>query len=597
MPVQSRTLWAACALFFLAGPALAETHEVGPGQALSTIGEVPWESLMPGDVVRIHHRDTPYREKWVIGRSGTEDNPIIVQGVPGPQGELPVIDGHQATTRAELNYWNRPRGILKVGGTSVPDNTLPQWIIVENLHIRGAHADNTFDDGGNQVPYADNAAAFYVERAAHLVVRNCEFESSGNGIFIGANGGDTENILIQGNHVHGNGNVGSAYEHNSYTAAIDITFEGNRYGPPCTGCLGNHFKDRSAGLIVRYNWLEGGNRQLDLVDAEDSQVLVNHPSYGETFVYGNVLVERDGDGNNQIVHYGGDSGTLTDYRKGTLYFMHNTLLSTRDGSTSSPNTTLLRLSTNDENAIVTNNILFAEGGGSRLALFGGEGQVVLSGNWLNEEFRDTFDSINGGAITDDGSNLLGTDPLFEDRAGLELGLQATSAALDNALALPGAVLPEHAIAQQYVPHQGLEPRPDDGAPDLGAFERCPAPCTFADAGNLPSDAGMNDAGATTADSGQGVADAGPDDAGTGAVSDSGNIDTGEGVTDFPGSNDDAPGAGCDCSAAPGADGRDAGDGGGGANPLPLFAGVLLLLWGPARRRRRDQGGLKAQGCP
>ena len=63
---------------------------------------------------------------------------------------------------------------------------------------------------------------------------------------------------------------GNLFHHNSYTAAIGITFEYNRYGPLLAGAGGNNLKDRSAGMVARYNWIEGGNRQLDLVDAEDS---------------------------------------------------------------------------------------------------------------------------------------------------------------------------------------------------------------------------------------------------------------------------------------------------------------------------------------
>ena len=53
------------------------------------------------------------------------------------------------------------------------------------------------------------------------------------------------------------------------------------------------------------------------------------PSYRETFVYGNVLIEFDGEGNRQMIHYGGDSGREERYRNGTLYFYHNTVVSTR----------------------------------------------------------------------------------------------------------------------------------------------------------------------------------------------------------------------------------------------------------------------------
>ena len=40
-----------------------------------------------------------------------------------------------------------------------------------------------------------------------------------------------------------------------------------------------------------------------------------------------MLIETGGAGNRQIVHYGGDSGTTANYRKGTLYFYNNTVVS------------------------------------------------------------------------------------------------------------------------------------------------------------------------------------------------------------------------------------------------------------------------------
>src|SRR4029079_4241587 len=119
-------------------------------------------------------------------------------------------------------------------------------------------------------------------------------------------------------YIYDNGNVGSLFEHNNYTAAIGITFQYNRFGPLRTGCLGNNLKDRSAGLVVRYNWIESGNRQLDLVDGEDSSLIRSDPSYRQTYVYGNILIEPDAAGNRQLLHYGGDSGTTAAYRQGTL---------------------------------------------------------------------------------------------------------------------------------------------------------------------------------------------------------------------------------------------------------------------------------------
>jgi len=36
-------------------------------------------------------RSLPYTEKWLIRRRGTPEAPITVRGVPGPDGERPVV--------------------------------------------------------------------------------------------------------------------------------------------------------------------------------------------------------------------------------------------------------------------------------------------------------------------------------------------------------------------------------------------------------------------------------------------------------------------------------------------------------------------------
>jgi hypothetical protein len=49
-------------LLINSNPLLAEDYHVGPSQPLETIGEVPWATLLPGDRIYIHWRDTPYFE-------------------------------------------------------------------------------------------------------------------------------------------------------------------------------------------------------------------------------------------------------------------------------------------------------------------------------------------------------------------------------------------------------------------------------------------------------------------------------------------------------------------------------------------------------
>jgi len=450
----------------LSPPAHATDYEVGPGGGmLSSIGEVPWESLGTGDRVLIHWRATPYAEKWVLCRRGTAAAPIVISGVPGPAGQLPVIDGRDAVTRTQLDYWNQSRGVLKIGGANTPPDTLPGHIVIENLEIRSGRPPYSFTNSDDDTePYVNNAAAIYVEKAEHLVIRNCVLHDSGNGLFIGAYDGATQDILIDGNRIYDNGIEGRYYEHNTYTAAIHITYQYNRFGRLRENCGGNNLKDRSAGLVVRYNWIEGGNRQLDLVDAEDSAVLVDHPDYRTTHVYGNVLIEPDDEGNSQIVHYGGDSGTIEDYRKGTLHFFHNTVISTRLG-----NTTLMRLSTNDEHADVRNNVVYTTASGSYLAMLASSGVMDLRTNWLRSGWvvsHSTFD----GTLNDHGTNITGTDPGFYDFASQDFSPVPGSACEDAGGPLNPNVLPDHEPVRQYVRHQRSSVRPGIGARDLGAFE-------------------------------------------------------------------------------------------------------------------------------
>jgi hypothetical protein len=446
-------------------PAWSTDYVVGPDIGmLANIGDVPWESLGPGDRVLIHWRYTPYKEKWVICRSGTAEEPIVVSGVPGPAGELPTIDGRNATTRTDLSYWNEERGVIKIGGASTPADTLPAHIVVENLDIRSGRPPFAFtNDSGSASSYHSNAAAIYVEKAEHLTIRNCILRDSGNGLFVGAYAGQTRDILIERNWIYDNGIEGSYYEHNTYTAAIGITYQFNRMGRLRNGCGGNNLKDRSAGLVVRYNWLEDGNRQLDLVDAEDSDVLVNHPDYSTTFVYGNVLIESDGEGNSQILHYGGDSGTTAAYRKGTLHFFHNTVISTRSG-----NTTLVRLSTNDEAADVRNNIIYTTASGSHLAMLAADGHLELRTNWMMDGWVGSHSGLTG-SIVDYGTNILGTNPAFRDVANQDFSPSQGSVCENAGGTLADAVLPHHYPTSQYTRHQRASDRLDSSNLDLGAF--------------------------------------------------------------------------------------------------------------------------------
>ena len=451
-------------LLLYACAASAATYEVGPTQTLTNLNKVPWENLNAGDTVLIDYSSTPYTQKWVICRRGNAAAPITIRGVPGPNGELPIISGSNATTRLTLNYWGGNRSLIKIGGANVPGDTTPRYITIENLEICNVRPPFTYTNwDGTPGSYGNTAAGIWIEKGENITIRNCDIHDCGNGVFVSSGSIVSTNILVESCNIHGNGNTGSLYEHNVYTEALGMTFQYNRFGPLRSGCPGNNLKDRSAGLVARYNWIEGGNRELDLVDAEDSTVLQASPLYHETYVYGNVLVEPAGDGNNQIVHYGGDSGNSTIYRKGTLYFYNNTVVSKR-----TDNATMFRLDTNDERCDARNNIFEPSISASGLTLTDAAGILNASNNWIRTKFNVSSSGLIGTVNL--GGNVFGASPSFVNESGGDYHLTTNSLCRNAGTALNAAVLPVNDVTNEYVVEQTFQPRWNDGRIDIGAFE-------------------------------------------------------------------------------------------------------------------------------
>ncbi len=244
-------------------PCAARTYGVGPDVEFTNIGDIPRESLATGDSVCIYWRPEAYHEKWVVCVRGTPEKPATISGVPGSDSQLPVIDGHNAVTRSVLGYWHEPRGGVKIGGASVPADVLPAHITIENLHIRSGRPPYTFEGRDGEGWHDKGAATIFLEKGEHITMRNCILKDCGNGFFCASQLSD---VLIERCSIRGNGMENRIYEHNSYTEARGITFQYNDYGPLREGCRGNNLKDRSSGAVIRYNRIQDGNRQLDLVD-------------------------------------------------------------------------------------------------------------------------------------------------------------------------------------------------------------------------------------------------------------------------------------------------------------------------------------------
>lgn len=483
------------------GPSLVEcTHrgagkdyQVGPGLEYEALGDVPFESLVAGDTVRVFWREEPYREKLMIGGQGTADQPIRVCGVPGPGGELPILDGENATSRPEVQYPFpdlQARGVVTIGHKHDDLYELnPTNIVVESLEIRNGSPPYTFTDTtGKVLPYAQPVAGVFVQRGQGVTIRGCVITQNNNGIFAGTTGGMelTQDVLIEGNAIYDNGGVNDASEHNVYNEASNITYQFNYFGPPrsgTSGVNGSNIKDRSAGTVIRYNWIEDGAHILDLVDAQEaSATTVPMPSFHATYVYGNVLLRSAFSGS--MIHYGGDSYVFENYRKGTLFFYNNTVVVKNQAYGDYDKPSVFELSTNQERLDARNNVFFSTVSPvdvRPIILLGQRDQVVLgqasfTSNWVTQGWTP-FDPTPGSTIEIGGqvtgffeSSTFGAAPGFRDAAADDYELTPDSPVRSAGQQLTAETIPEpYFIRFQYVLHQDGKARADASPPTLGAF--------------------------------------------------------------------------------------------------------------------------------
>ena len=486
-------------------------YPVGPGQHFTALSEVPWTTLGPGDTVRIHWRREPYRTKILISGRGSPDQPIRICGVANEEGKLPVISGRDASTPQEINqldnYFSSDHDNFQGLGLVILSGNYdekPANIVIEGLHLQHARDEYRFTNSREEKrAYGKGAACIRIQAADNVVIRNNEIDHCGNGIFTMSQTYNeaalTRNLLIEGNHLHDNGQPGSYLEHNLYIQAIGVTYQFNRFGPNTPGAEGVNLKDRSAGTVIRYNWFEGGTRVMDLVEVEDSapwfieqayleslggstpdlqrlaEVRATEARYRNTYVYGNLIrhIGSIAPASN-LIHYGYDNDPEL-ARKGTLFFYHNTLMLLNDRD-DSWRIRLFDVYPYDEEAGTPaaeqveafNNIIYlaAETSGAAPSYFcfgRSSGHIHLGSNWVSagwnsaealaECYGDDIEPIITGIenVADTSGSPLPLD--------LETLLPLNVPALHQLQPVPASIHRVHPVKYQYVHHQRGELRP------------------------------------------------------------------------------------------------------------------------------------------
>jgi hypothetical protein len=341
-----------------------KTYEVGPARALTTINAVPWNSLMPGDTVRIHNdgingSPTTYNEKWLIKQSGTVSEPIRVCGVPNVNGELPVISGNGATTATGYDYGViEDRGLIVIyNHTAAYGNnaSYPRYITIEGLKFTNVTGAFSFvSRAGGSTTWPNYGAAIWEQHGGHVILRGNDVEGTNQSIFINAQSPESSMsrwLLIEGNYIGSNGVVGQYLYHQTYAQAFGQVIQGNYYDEPLPGMSGSQVKERCVECFTRYNYVSAtvaGARVFDIVAPESSNCLAvvqqfyyqggafcgnsadtvaaTEDWYGTDYVYGNIVKFAQP---LSPIHYGDDN--CAEYSHGgTLYVYHNTFWETGD---------------------------------------------------------------------------------------------------------------------------------------------------------------------------------------------------------------------------------------------------------------------------
>ena len=436
------------------------TYEVGPSQANTTINAVPWNTLAPGDTVRIHNEGangspTTYAEKWLIKQSGTASEPIRVCGVPNGGGELPVINAANATTSASYDYGagansiedRAPIVIFNHVGTFGNSPTYPQYVTIEGLKIINEQSTNNFvPQAGGLQAWGAFGGAIWQQHGGHITIRGMDLENNQEGMFDNNQNPESRAsryLLFEGNYVAGSGISGGFGSHQVYLQSMGQVIQGNYFGECTSGSQGSQIKERGVMTFTRYNYVTATVaclRIFDLVEPQGyacmalvqefyvangtcgptaDQVAATEDWYGTDYIYGNIFKFTQPA---QPVHYSGD-GCPSDYHGGTLYFYYNTVWEsgTPNNSwialdTGPPGTTCFAsepIGSNYAGGRYTNNAIKISAGGVAPFFFWANyfsTFMQLDKNWISSTWGTGTGDGNGSgmAITNTGTSLYQT---------------------------------------------------------------------------------------------------------------------------------------------------------------------------------------------
>jgi hypothetical protein len=252
-------------------------------------------TMAAGSTVRIHNDDltgmnpTTYAEYFQISSAnGTASQPLRIVGCPDSFGNLPIVEGSNATGASWVSiYAAAGYGVATLWKGSTygyyqGGNPSPAYVIIEGLHIKDAKTTFTYTPpgGGSATAYVDGASCVNLREGFNTVVLGNDLDNCANGTFSDANLNSNAwagNVLWtdwEGNHIHNSGEVGDYLDHQLYIQGWGQVAQFNRIDAYTSGAEGDNLKSRGIFDIIRYNYFDqeaaDAGRQIDMVELQDS---------------------------------------------------------------------------------------------------------------------------------------------------------------------------------------------------------------------------------------------------------------------------------------------------------------------------------------
>ncbi len=208
--------------------------------------------IAAGSIVRVWNTDTTgskpstFNEYYQIHNSGTPAQPILLCGVADGSGNLPIIDGNNATTQSGTSTGAAAAyGVITTWGGGFGNGTPysywqagsagPSYVSITGLHVRNATPSFTYTPpgGGSPTPYIDGASCLNIRSGSYIDLSGNDLDTCTNGIFTAENTNSawapvTQDVTVMGNHIHGSGYGGGYGDHQMYFQSFYGLAQGNR---------------------------------------------------------------------------------------------------------------------------------------------------------------------------------------------------------------------------------------------------------------------------------------------------------------------------------------------------------------------------------